>query len=165
MSASSCSSRSSCSSSISVVGLRQRLVGGLPLLGDRVPLVERQLGRPACLVDDRAHDLHRLLGRLAGVGVEEDLRALAADGDALAERRARLVLELVLVELLREVVALLELDGDAPVLGHQYTGGGPPTSSGISGFQAATVGSRESASSTSFSQAATNASTADSAVS
>ena len=131
-----------------------------------MPLVERQLGGPAGAIDQRAHDLHRLLCGLAGVGVEEHLRALAAHGDPLAERSARVVLELVLVELLRKVVALLELDGDAPVLGHrQYVGGGLPTSSGISGFQAATVGSRESESSASFSHAATNAATADSAVS
>ena len=65
------------------------------------------------------------------------MRPVAADGDAVAERLARLVLELVLVELPRELVALLELDGDSPVLGHrQYIGGGPPTTSGISGFQA-----------------------------
>ena len=130
-----------------------------------MPAVEG-VGRLAALaVDDGSHLAERLLGHLARIGVEEDARPVGADRDASAKGAAGLVFELVLVERALEPVSGAELDGDAPVLGHRQAIRGAPTEAGISGFQPGSVGSRERASSASCSQAATNASTADSTVS
>src|SRR5689334_19649090 len=131
-----------------------------------MPAIECEGGRHALLGEDRAHEVTGLLGRVPRVCVEEETRPVGRDGDRVAEALARLLLDLVLVELRPESLsgAVLELDRDAPVLGHQLSGG-PPTDSGISGFHPARVGSRERASVRSRSQTARKAATASSALS
>ncbi len=106
-----------------LLGVGEGDVAGLPLLGERVPAVERERRRHVLLREDRAHEVARLLGRLARVGVEEEPRPVGGDGDRVAELLARLLLDLVLVELRPEPLpgAVLELDRDSPVLGHRST--------------------------------------------
>jgi hypothetical protein len=118
------------------VGLRHRRVCRLPFLCERVPAVERDRGPGAFLLEDRADDALRAVGRLARVRVEKDVRAVRGDRDPRTELLAGIVLELLLLDACRELGAgvVRERDGDSEVLGHRYWIGGPPTAAGISGF-------------------------------
>ncbi len=102
------------------VALRQRNRSVLPALPDRVPARELDT---ACsrVAEPREDHAGSFTGAFLRVGVEEDRRVVAADGDALAEQLTVAPLDLEVVEPARELargIVVVEVDGQAPVVGH-----------------------------------------------
>ena len=79
-------------------GRRHRGARVHPLLFERMPSVEREIGEQLVLGKHLAHDPACFTGRIFGAGIEENVRAVRGDRDVATEPATRVVLHLMFAQ-------------------------------------------------------------------
>ena len=104
------------------IGLRERHVWFLPLLGSIMPVPQFVVRSPTMLCGNRTDELLGSLRLVAGTRIAEELIAISRHNEAVVKLRLEVMLELRSIQSFSELVgvaSLMEGDAESPVVAHQ----------------------------------------------